>query len=133
MKDTDGYEEVLWAVVDHSDLIRPIDAIYESYLQLMDFLEDEPLDRATFVNRLNSLKTAGFGKILVSDRRGWYKFRENITRGYVRLRAEDQGIQLALDVSPGPVTSTSRQRGARKSRRGTTVAQWRSTRNPTGF
>src|SRR5438445_8939792 len=31
MKNSDGYEEVLWAVADHSDLVRSSDSIYQSY------------------------------------------------------------------------------------------------------
>jgi len=39
---------------------------------------------------------------LHKGRRGLNEFRENIFRGYVRLRAEAKGVQLALDYASAP-------------------------------
>jgi hypothetical protein len=36
-----------------------------------------------------------------------YQFRESIVRGYVRLRAEEKGLELALDYAAGTATSTT--------------------------
>lgn len=119
MKDTSDYEEVLWAVADHSELIRHTESIYESYCTIIKKIQGEPLDRATFNSCLGALRGPACGRILASSRRGWCQFRENIVRGYVRLRAEEQGLELALDYSGVPTTGSSwRQRGARRSRRG---------------
>jgi hypothetical protein len=57
----------------------------------------EPLERHSFSVRLNALKSQRHGSILVGTRAGWYEFRENIVRGYVRLRAEKEGIQLGVE------------------------------------
>jgi len=124
MKATGNYEEILWAIADHPELIRGIDSIYDSYQEIMRKLEEEPQDRNTFVARLQSLKSASCGHMLTSNRRTFYRFRENILRGYVRLRAEDQGLELARDyysASLASATSTWTPRGARKSRRGMTA------------
>jgi uncharacterized protein len=43
---------------------------------------------------MNMLKRSTHGAILKANRQGWYGFNENILRGYVRLRAEEQGVQL---------------------------------------
>ena len=101
MKEAPGFEEVLWAVADHSDLIRSTESIFSSYTEIMRFLneEDSMFDRPTVVGRLNLLKGAGCGKILAPHKKGWYQFREGIMRGYVRLRAEEQECELALDFS----------------------------------
>ena len=129
-KDAPGYEDVLWAIADHADLIRNTENIYDSYVTLFgDSEEDrEPaLDRATVVARLNALKGPRCAQILASDRKGWYHFRENIMRGYVRLRAEEQGYELALDYSAASTSTSSlrwRQRGARRGRKGTRRRDW---------
>jgi uncharacterized protein len=109
------YEQVLWAVADHGDLIRNTDTMFQSYVRLAGNMEGEPLDRNAFVSRLSTLKTEPCGRILTSERRGWYQYREGMMRGYVRLRAEEQGIELETDYAAGTANNTTwRQRGARR-------------------
>jgi Cdc6-like AAA superfamily ATPase len=100
MKDNDVYQEVLWALADHFELKRNVESVYRSYLRIMQERSREPLDRTKFVSRLNNLKSERHGSILWSDQRSWYEFAENMVRGYVRLRAEEQGIRLALEHEP---------------------------------
>jgi energy-coupling factor transporter ATP-binding protein EcfA2 len=100
MKDNDIYQEVLWALADHFELKRNIDAIYRSYQRIMEESRRTALDRTKFVSRLNNLKSSRHGTILRSEQRSWYEFTENMVRGYVRLRAEEQGIRLALEHEP---------------------------------
>lgn len=136
MKDAPGYEQVLWAVADHADFIRNTESIYDSYTSLMSDADDERkavLDRQTVVARLNALKGVSCGRILASQKKGWYQFRENIMRGYVRLRAEEQGCELALDYSAATSSSpalTWRPRPARRGKVGTTPRDWQKLRNP---
>jgi archaellum biogenesis ATPase FlaH len=135
MKATSEYEDVLWAFADHPELIRSIDSIFESYIDIMRKLEESPMDRNEFVGHLQTLKSSSCGSILVSNRRTFYRFRENILRGYVRLRAEDQGLELARDyysASLASATSTWTPRGARKSRRGMTALDRARMNNPQG-
>lgn len=100
MKDNDVYEEVLWALADHFELKRNVDAIYRSYQRIMEERRRMALDRTKFVSRLNNLKSPRHGTILRSDQRSWYEFKENMVRGYVRLRAEEQEVRLALEHEP---------------------------------
>lgn len=97
-----GYHEVLWAVADHFELMRSTANIYNSYCRIMESMGEEPIDSIKFNAKLNQLKSANFGEILINPRRGWYEFRENIVRGYVRLRAEDQGFPLQIENEPTP-------------------------------
>ena len=125
MKDAPGYEQVLWAVADHSDLIRNTERIHASYCQIMSSSEshDDVLSRHTVVSRLNALKSPNCGNILATPRKGWYQFRESIMRGYVRLRAEEQDCELALDYAAASSANpalTWRPRPARRGRVGTT-------------
>jgi hypothetical protein len=96
----DEYQEILWAVADHFELWRNTESIYGSYRRIMAVRSKEPMDRRTLSGRLNSLKSEMCGRILVSRQRSWFEFRESMVRGYVRLRAEDIGVRLALEHEP---------------------------------
>ena len=102
IKKHDDYHEVLWAAADHADLIRHTQDIYDSYLRINEQRSKEPLPKEKFNARLRSLRSESCGNILElhKKRQGWYQFRENIVRGYVRLFAESQGVPLALEVAP---------------------------------
>jgi uncharacterized protein len=93
----DEYEEVLWAVADHYELARNTEAIFGSYRRVMDLRYKEPMKRRTLSIRLNALKSDMCGQILVSPQRSWFEFRDSMERGYVRLRAEDVGVRLAIE------------------------------------
>ena len=95
----DEYEEVLWAVADHQLLRRQTKDIFEkSYLRIMaERYPKTPLERHSFSLRLNYLKSPRHGEIIVGTGNGWYEFRENIVRGYLRLRAENEGVALGAE------------------------------------
>lgn len=117
-KYTNDYEEVLWAAADAPQLERPSSQIFQSYRRILSSLpndrrlrdeksiaaqwfrggdRDEEDLRKKFNGRINRLKTPAHGSILIGTRAGWYEFRENIVRGYVRLRAEEAGVPLEVD------------------------------------
>jgi hypothetical protein len=133
MKDAPGYEQVLWAVADHADLIRNTDGVWESYVKVT--AGGEQLGRVDVTGRLTSLKGASCGQILISTRRGWYQFRESMMRGYVRLRAEEKGAELATDYAAASQTTSGLAwpaRGARQARM-TTRSDWDKTKEPSEF
>lgn len=92
-KNSDDYEEVLWSVADGPLLKRQVTDIFEkSYVPIMIQRKDRPaLSKELFYQRLNRLKKDNHGSIVVGSRTGWYGFKENVVRGYVRLRAERAG------------------------------------------
>jgi uncharacterized protein len=112
-KYTNDYEEVLWAVADSPLLERPSTQVFRSYKRILACLPPERLQTGTgkaeddhaseenlrkrFNQRINRLKHQAHGRILIGTRTGWYEFRENIVRGYVRLRAEEAGVPLEVD------------------------------------
>lgn len=102
-KNSTDYEETLWAVADGVLLDRPTTDIFEkSYKRIMDDRNGRAaLAKEHFYQRLNSLKKPAHGRVLNGNRQGWYGFRENILRGYVRLRAEQQGVQIGIDHISG--------------------------------
>lgn len=94
----DDYEEVLWAFADNNLLRVQVSQAYTHYERIMEKRPDrKKVARGTFDNRVNRLKREAHGQILVPKGAGWYEFRENILRGYVRLRAEKEGIELGSD------------------------------------
>jgi hypothetical protein len=96
---SEDYEEVLWSVADGSTLSRQTTDIYQkSYLPLMEKRSGrKPLSKELFYQRMNRLKTDNHGRIIVGSQQGWYGFRENVVRGYVRLRAERAGVKIGVD------------------------------------
>ena len=73
----DDYKEVLWAFVDDPHLRRQLTDIYDtSYKRIMeDRSGRELLNKSSFTNRLNSLKTERHGNFLRGTGAGWYELR----------------------------------------------------------
>ena len=101
-KNTFDYELALWAMADKSDTRRVLESIYEdSYKRIIgQFTKDDgltPITRERFNQRLHNLRKDTHGEALINHGSGWFSFRENIMRGYVRLVAESRGIKLARE------------------------------------
>lgn len=107
---SEDYRDVVWAVADAYDLQRYTGQIFKSYVRICSELGKEPLDRKKLNARLADLKDEKFGSLLKSlpDLRGWYEFRENMVRGFVRLVAEQHGIPLRVGSSDAPRLLTAR-------------------------
>lgn len=95
-RNTEDYEEALWALADSTSDKRQISSIYESsYKWIMAKRPTRTLLRREQLNqRYLSLKKESHSHIVAGYGSGWFAFRENIMRGYVRLRAEAEGIDL---------------------------------------
>lgn len=99
-KNTKEYEATLWALADKTETRRQMTNIYnESYLKIQRKFPVPQMDKATLNHRLLSLRSPAHDEIVKGYGAGWFSFRETIMRGYVRLVAEDQGINLARDLS----------------------------------
>ncbi len=95
---TKQYDHVLWAMVGSTNFERPLTEVFEkSYIPLCQQIGVDPVAKQTFSNRLSRLKSDAHGEILESPRRSWYKFRENMMRGYVRLVASKNGVDYGPD------------------------------------
>lgn len=112
------YEPILWAAADHSSIPRATEAIYTSYLGIMKELEDEPAPRASFRRHLAALRQEKCGTALLLRPPGYHRFRESILRGYVRLRAEAEGVMLDPEYGDPPTGSTAMRSWALKPIRG---------------
>ncbi|MCG7996599.1 MAG: ATP-binding protein [Candidatus Thiodiazotropha taylori] len=125
------YQLALWAVADACDLQRNTNNIYKSYVDILKYINEEALDKPAFLRRLSKLKDKSSDFILrgVCDRKGWYQYRENMVRGYVRLLAESYGVELRAESYDGPKLQTAhgREKSRNRSHKEVTIPRgyWR--------
>jgi hypothetical protein len=102
-RNTADYEEALWALADSTADRRQITEIYDSsYGWVMANRSDrKKLTRERLNQRYLSLRKESHGRVVAGFGSGWFAFRENIMRGYVRLRAEAEGINLGRHLDTG--------------------------------
>jgi uncharacterized protein len=96
----EDYEETLWALADTTSDSRQVKEIFEwSYKRIVRLKTGKAvLSREMFNQRLLALKKPSHGSVVTNFGSGWFGFRENILRGYVRLKAEEEGIELGRDI-----------------------------------
>lgn len=92
------FEEILWATADSEYLDRNLRDMFGSYSYIMKKRTGrDVLNYEEFTVIVRKLKSKTCGEILIPskfDRRGWVSFKENVLRGYVRMQAESQGVEL---------------------------------------
>jgi hypothetical protein len=96
IRNTADYEEALWALADSTSDKRQIAEIYESSYKWIILKRPgrNVLTREQLNQRYLAMRKDSHARIIAGFGSGWFAFRENIMRGYVRLRAESQGIDL---------------------------------------
>lgn len=95
------YEEVVWATIVAEDNIGVYTKnMYEQYLGIMKQCSGkEVLDLKKFSARIRNLLKDEYGPILFNGlKKGQYVYKEKMLRGYVRLRAEQQNIELVISA-----------------------------------
>jgi uncharacterized protein len=100
-RNTDDYEEALWALADSTADRRQISEIYSSSYSWI--IGKRPKRQRLTKDQLNqrylSLRKESHGRIVIGFGSGWFAFRESIMRGYVRLRGEAKGINLGRHLN----------------------------------
>lgn len=101
---TEGREEhfhhILWAMADSADNIRQMDHIRFSYASICGVLSIEQLDEKTLKKEFDKLKSKPYGRVIergIQNRPGWFKFKESMVRGLVRMYAEKHGVALDFE------------------------------------
>lgn len=92
------YEDVVWATADGEDLQRDSVRMYDSYKMVcMKRQKEAVLSRQKFGERLRQLRSASYGRVLrsIEKRAGWFTYNEKMLRGYVRMQAEANGVELS--------------------------------------
>lgn len=104
-------EVILWAAADGHELRRKSADMFASYRRIMQANLQDPavsglpandwrcrtLTEAQFRARIYNLCKDKYGQILSGNGRGWYEYSEKMMRGYARLKAESEGIELYPD------------------------------------
>lgn len=96
-------EDLVWATADHDDLIRSLSDMYQSYIVISGKRQNtsKTIDRSKFSENIRKLKGEKYGSVLRQEegRSGFYSYREKMLRGYVRMQAEVNGIELTGEQS----------------------------------
>lgn len=103
MKGTDRYVEILWAAANGPHIKeRQFKDIKNDYHLLMQKRpgRDEIVKEATVRNHINALCTEANGSVLEKLKTGWYKFRDPMFRGYVRMIAYNEAVELGDESFP---------------------------------
>jgi archaellum biogenesis ATPase FlaH len=95
-RNTEDYEEALWALADSTADRRQVADIYDGSYRWINALRPSraALTREKLNQRYLTLRKDSHGRIVAGHGAGWFSFRENIMRGYVRLRAAANGVDL---------------------------------------
>jgi hypothetical protein len=97
MKGTDRYVEVLWSAA-HGPHIkeRQFKDVNDDYFRLMNMRAGRTAlsSEKNVRNHLNALCSDANGAVLEKLKTGWYRFKDPMFRGYVRMIAFNEGIEL---------------------------------------
>lgn len=103
MKGTDRYVEVLWSAANGPHIkerqFKDIKADYQ-YVMKNRAGREGIVKEQSIRNHLNALCTEANGQVLEKLNTGWYKFRDPMFRGYVRMIAYNEGIELGDESFP---------------------------------
>jgi uncharacterized protein len=104
-RNTVDFKHTLWAWVAHPTLSRQVSDVYNrSYLPMARELKIEKLlSSAEFNSRTWHLTQESHSSVLLSKGNGWYEFSEKMMRGYVRLKARAEGVDIDEDIHPADV------------------------------
>lgn len=93
---TQDYEEVLWSTSADEWQGAYLGAMYSRYTSIMSQIEGKKqLEYEQFTGRIRNLLKPEFGEILVrGERNGYYRYREKMLRGYIRMQAEANRIEI---------------------------------------
>lgn len=98
------YEDVVWSTADGEDLIRSTKDMLVSYKRIVQKREGRPvLESAKYSDMVRKLKQATHGAVLqqIPKRPGLYTYSEKMLRGYVRMQAEANHVELSGET-PAP-------------------------------
>ena len=118
---SDDYTEILWATADSGVEIMYSRPIFDSYVAVNQEIhgaappeDKKPLPYNKFMTRLRNLKSENYGRILENypGRKGMHIYRENILKGFIRMKAYEVGIELKGEThdSPKAITAMAKSR-----------------------
>jgi GTPase SAR1 family protein len=127
------YHYVLWAMADSADQIRHIDHILDSYEMVCRAVSVPQMDKEKFEKIFKGLRTQSSGNIVVrglDKRPKWWRFKESLVRGLIRMYAEKNGVVLDFQRNYASITGHVSQKSSQREYRPLTqvenkAAKWR--------
>lgn len=100
------FEPILWATANGEQLYTEPKNYWGSYLSVMAQMGKSGVSQSTFRKRIQRLLDADCGPILEVDpfHNQFTRYRENMLRGYVRMQAEVNDVQLSGEELKIPTT-----------------------------
>lgn len=98
------FEDVVWSTADGEDLIRSTKDMLQSYKRIVKKRQGRHLlADAKYTDIVRRLKQPTHGSVLrqLTKRPGWYEYSEKMLRGYVRMQAEANRVELSGEM-PAP-------------------------------
>jgi hypothetical protein len=98
---TQDYEEVLWSTSADEWQGAYLSSMHARYKNIMEQVDGkEPLKYETYTARIRNLLKPEYGSILVKGtRQGYYHFKEKMLRGYIRMQAEANRVEIISEES----------------------------------
>lgn len=98
---TQDYEEVLWSTSADEWQGAYMSSMHLRYHSIMKQVEHKtPLKYDIYTARVRNLLKPEYGQILIKGtKQGYYHFREKMLRGYIRMQAEANRIEIISEES----------------------------------
>ncbi|HEX6833707.1 MAG TPA: DEAD/DEAH box helicase family protein, partial [Rudaea sp.] len=108
------YKWLAWAVADSWDLERSTSDVYRSYKSIAEFFGETVDEEKRIGPSLAAMKRPSFGELLKTGYRNrLHEYSENLVRGYARLCAAAEDLELNDLRNDTPQTITARGRVTR--------------------
>lgn len=95
------FEDIVWSTADGDDLFRSLDSMFMSYQRVVSARDGHvEVDRSKYAKLVRKLRDVSHGSILrpIANRQGWYEYKEKMIRGYVRMQAGANGVELTGEI-----------------------------------
>ena len=101
------YEEVVWATSADEWQGAFLNGMYQQYQSIMKQRESrEALSYEKFAARIRNLVKPEFGGILkTGQKKGFYTYREKMLRGYIRMQAEANQVEIMSKEAEATIKS----------------------------
>lgn len=127
----DEFHHILWAMADSADQIRHSDHILDSYRAVCKTIRIEPMEPQAFTKQFKKLCGKSHGEIVMrgfSNRPKWWKFKESLVRGLIRMYAEKHGVVLDFERHYAPTSGHVSQKAWQREYRPLTTIEHQVSR-----
>ncbi len=104
---SDDYEQILWSTSADEWQGAYLSNMYSQYEKIMEQISDkEPLPYTKYSTRIRNLLKPEYGEILrKGERKGYYHYQEKMLRGFIRMQAEANRIEITSQEAKATITN----------------------------